>query len=234
MDMPYRWTELTAIPGVEDPQKLAWKICASFSIPAVRSKVFLGQGYTAPPAPKCLTWNVFLPNELSYQDVWQQPFLLTVAYTQGLQYWAERLNPPVDPDFCPLVRSVLELRERVKEHIVFSKQDIIRDLGRIDPGTMSLWPQLISEVQTQALLGPRRHVSPLPHHFNPSLTGDTPWFPQPGFKWRTDWLGKMQALLRQPLKLPLPPCQGSNWPVQSPHPIGQKRKTSMYWLWLLW
>ena len=48
-------------------------------------KVFLGQDYTTSPAPKCLTWNVFLPDELSYQDVQQQPFLLTVAYGQGLQ-----------------------------------------------------------------------------------------------------------------------------------------------------
>ena len=86
-------------------------------------------------------WNVFLPDELSYQDVQQQPFLLTVTYAQGLQYWAERLNPPVDPDFCPLVRSILELRERVREHVIFSKQDIIQGLGRIDPGTTSWWPQ---------------------------------------------------------------------------------------------
>ena len=51
MDMPYWWTELTAIPGVEDPWKLARKIHVSFSIPAVRSKVFLGQGYTVPLPP---------------------------------------------------------------------------------------------------------------------------------------------------------------------------------------
>ena len=56
-------------------------------------------------------------------------------------YCAERLNPPVDPDLCPLVRSVLELKERVKEHITFTKQDIIQGLGRIDPGTTSQWPQ---------------------------------------------------------------------------------------------
>ena len=93
------------------------------------------------PAPKCLTWNGFLPDELSYQDMRQQPFLLTVAYAQGLQYWAEILNPPVDPDFCPLVRSVLELKEMVKEHVVFSKKDIIRGFGRIDLGNMSWWPQ---------------------------------------------------------------------------------------------
>ena len=80
MDMPYWWMELTAIPGVEDPQKLAHKICVSFSIPAVRTKVFPGQGYTVPPAPKCHTWNLLLLDELSYQDMLQQPFLLTVAY----------------------------------------------------------------------------------------------------------------------------------------------------------
>ena len=129
--MPCWWMELSDIPGVEDPRKLAQKIQASFSIPAVRSNIFPGQGYTALPAPKCLTQSVFLPDELSYQDMGQQPFLLTVAYAQGLQYWAERLNLPVDPDFHPLARSVLELRERVKEHVIFSKQDIIQGLGRI-------------------------------------------------------------------------------------------------------
>ena len=60
-------------------------------------------------APKCLTWNMFLLDELSYQDVQQQPFLLTVAYAQGLQYWAEKLNLPEDPDFCHLARSVIRV-----------------------------------------------------------------------------------------------------------------------------
>ena len=120
------------------------KIWASFSIPEVRSRVFPGQDYTAPPAPKCLTQNVFLLDELSYQDVWQQPFLLTVAYAQGLQYWVEKLNLPEDPDFCPLVRSVIELRERVKEHVMFTKWDIIWGLGRVNLGDTSQWPQTSS------------------------------------------------------------------------------------------
>ena len=84
---------------------------------------------------------MFLPDELSYQDVQQQPFLLTVAYAQELQYWAEKLNLPEDPDFCPLARSVIELRERVKEHVIFTKQDIIQGLGRVNPGATSQWPQ---------------------------------------------------------------------------------------------
>ena len=141
LDMPCWWREPTAIPGVEDPWKLAWKIWASFSIPKVRSRVFPGHDYTAPTAHKCLTQNVFLPDELSYQDVQQQPFLLNVAYAQGLQYWTEKLNPPKNPDFHPLVRSVIELRERVKEHIVFTIWYVIWGLGRVNPGATCQWPQ---------------------------------------------------------------------------------------------
>ena len=84
---------------------------------------------------------MFLLNELSYQDVQQQPFLLTVTYAQGLQYWVEKLNPPDSPDFCPLVRSVIELRERVREHIVFTKWDVVQGLVRVNLGAMSQWLQ---------------------------------------------------------------------------------------------
>ena len=89
-------------------------------------------------------------------------------------------------------------------------------------------PQLTSEVQMQTLLGPGRHMSPLLHHLDLSLRGDTPQFPQLGFEWRTNQLVKMQALLRPPLKLPLPLHQGWNWSVPLPHPIRQRRKSGMY------
>ena len=52
----------------------------------------LGQEYTMPPAPKCLSRNTFLLDELSYQDVWQQLTLLMVTYARGLQYWVENLT----------------------------------------------------------------------------------------------------------------------------------------------
>ena len=55
LDMPHWWAELTAIPDVENPKRLAQKICASFLIPAIRCKAFPGQEYTIPPALKCLT-----------------------------------------------------------------------------------------------------------------------------------------------------------------------------------
>ena len=93
------------------------------------------------PTPKCLNRNAFLPNDLSYQDVQQQPFLLTVAYTRGLQYWAEKLNPPDSSNFCPLVGSVIELREMVKEHTAITNWDLLWDLEKVDPRAMNQWPQ---------------------------------------------------------------------------------------------
>ena len=87
---------------------------------------------------------MFLPNELSYQDVQQQPLLLNVAYAQGLQYWAEKLNLPENPDFCLLARSITQLREMVEEHIVFTDWNIFQDLERVDPGAISQWPQTSS------------------------------------------------------------------------------------------
>ena len=51
------------------PQKLAWKIRASFYIPEVRMRTLLEPGYTASPTPRSLNRNAFLPEDLSYQDV---------------------------------------------------------------------------------------------------------------------------------------------------------------------
>ena len=68
---PAWWMELQAIPGIRDPQKLAWKIRTSFYIPEVRMRTLLEPGYTAPPALRSLNRNAFLPDDLSYQDVWQ-------------------------------------------------------------------------------------------------------------------------------------------------------------------
>ena len=127
--MPYWWVELTAIPNMENPKKLARKIHASFLILAVRCEASPGQGYTAPPTPKCLTRNMFLPNELSYQDVCQQPLVLTVAYAQVLQYWVEKFRPPVHLDYHTLAMTVVELMQHVREHITFYKQDVLWGLG---------------------------------------------------------------------------------------------------------
>ena len=106
---------------MEYPKRLAWKIHASFLILAVRWEASSGQGYTVNPAPKCITRNLFLPNDLSYQDIQQQPLLLTMAYGQVLQYWAEKFRLPGHPDYWPLAMSIMELMQSVKEHFIFYK-----------------------------------------------------------------------------------------------------------------
>ena len=100
-----------------------------------------GTGLYCAPIPKCLNRNAFLPNDLSYQDVWQQLFLLTVAYSRGLQYWVEKLSPPDGSDFCLLAGSVIELREMVKEYIVITNWDLLWDLEKVDPRAMNQLPQ---------------------------------------------------------------------------------------------
>ena len=104
-------------------------------------RAFLEQEYTTPPAPKCLSRNTFLPDELSYQDIWQQPTLLTVAYARGLQYWAEKLKPPRSPDLHPLAGSVVEMRETVQEYVTFNHWDVVQGLGVIHLGPTSHWPK---------------------------------------------------------------------------------------------
>ena len=48
LSTPTWWLELRAILGEKDPLKLTHKIWASFSIPKVRMRAFLGQDYTVP------------------------------------------------------------------------------------------------------------------------------------------------------------------------------------------
>ena len=101
----------------------------------------LEQEYIVPPAPKCLNRNAFLLDELSYQDIQQQPTLLMVAYARGLQYWAEKFNLPRSLDFHPLAGSVVELREMVKEHVTFNHWDVVQGFGVIHLGSTNWWPQ---------------------------------------------------------------------------------------------
>ena len=109
LDIPTWWVELGAILGIKDLHTFAPKIRASFYIPRVRMRASLEQGYTMPPAPQSLNRNTFLPEKLAYQDVQQQPALLTITYAQCLQYWAEKCSLPRNLGFCPLAESVKEL-----------------------------------------------------------------------------------------------------------------------------
>ena len=116
-----------------DPKKLAQKIGASFNIPAVQCEALQSQDYTAPPAPKCLMKDMFLPDDPSYQDIWWKPLLLTLANIWVLQFWAEEANPLAPSDPHPLAMSVVELRWCMGRCITFSKQDILKYLGSAVP-----------------------------------------------------------------------------------------------------
>ena len=125
------WEKLTTIPKAGDIKTLAQKICTSFEVPAVQCRALRNQDYTAPLAPKCLRRGMFLPNNLSYQDVWQKPQLLTLAYVQALQYWAEEANPLAHSEPHPLEMSVKELRQHIGRYITFSESDIFEGLGNV-------------------------------------------------------------------------------------------------------
>ena len=98
---PTWWEEQGAMLGIEDWCKFAQKIRASFYVPEVQLRESLEWGYTVPLAPRCLNRSAFLLERLTYQNVRQQPALLTIAYAQCLQHWAEKHNPPKNPDFHP-------------------------------------------------------------------------------------------------------------------------------------
>ena len=76
----------------------------------------------------------------------------SVTYARGLQYWAEKLNLPESPEFCPLVGSVVELREMVREH-VFTNWDLLQDLGRVNLWATNQWPQPSSSSRVVLPLG---------------------------------------------------------------------------------
>ena len=148
-----------------------------------------------PLTPKCLNRNAFLPNDLSYQDVWQQPFLLTVAYAKGLQYWVEKLNLPDGSEFCPLAGSVVELREMVKEHVAITNWDLLWDLEKVDLRAMGQWPQTNLS---------RRVILPL---------GDEPSKTDTSFTEATTQTISLAETDTEPLRhtTPLVRVEGENW-----------------------
>ena len=52
-----------------------------------------------------------------------------VAYTQGLQFWVEKANPPTRGKPCLLAGSVVELWEEMKCYISFSDEDVFSGIA---------------------------------------------------------------------------------------------------------
>ena len=136
---PSWWEELKAIPGITYLCKFTQKIHASFCILEIQSRASPDQSYSAPPAPKCLNRGAFLPERLEYQDVQRRPKLLTEAYCWCLQYWAEKVYPPISLEVHPLAESVRELCQAMGEFITITTQDILEGL-KMDRPADSCWP----------------------------------------------------------------------------------------------
>ena len=162
--------ELGAMLGIQDQHKFTQMIRASFYVLEVQLRASPEWGYTMPLAPQSLKRSAFLLERLAYQDVRQQPALLTIAYARCLQHWVERHNPPRNPDFCPWMESVRELWQTVQEYVDISYQDIMQDLEVEKPETSC--PQLKTTIFSWVLAplaDEQRAVEGPPHPVSPRL-----------------------------------------------------------------
>ena len=114
-DTPGWWQELAEVPGVNDHEKLAWEVWASFELPQQISKWHHVENYhQAPLAPLCLHWKSFLPppdSKFTCQDIRELQQEKTVAYAEALQFGAEKVNLPTQGQPSLLVGDIMELEE---------------------------------------------------------------------------------------------------------------------------
>ena len=73
-------------------------------------------------------------SHLPYQDCQLKPQWRTLAYAQVLQYWAEKVNPPVPDKPRCLAMCVHELRWHMKRYMTFSDYDVFEGLMHRLPG----------------------------------------------------------------------------------------------------
>ena len=85
--MPSWWRELMKVLEVEDHEKLAWKVQASFQLPKRVNELHWVENYhQAPPELLCLLWKNFLPppdSIFACQDIQEIQHKKTVAYAQA-------------------------------------------------------------------------------------------------------------------------------------------------------
>ena len=149
--MPNWWWELVGIQGIDDFQALAQKIKASYEVPQARSKAQkVNNNYSLPPAPKYICQKAFLPPQdwrFPYQDYREGQMQKTIAYTQTLQYWAEKANPPLLGQPCLLVRCVQELRWEMKPYVTFTDGAILEGITP-QQELLEGWTRESSQVET--------------------------------------------------------------------------------------
>ena len=122
--------------------------------------------YTAPPAPRVLNRGTFQLENFAYQDVRQQPILLTIAYARCLQHWVEKHNPPKNPGFCPWVECMRELWQTVWEFVNITYRDVMQGLEIEKCEDSCLGATIFSQVLANPINEPRV-VEDSPHQEPP-------------------------------------------------------------------
>ena len=126
------WQELTTVPGVDDHEKLACEVWASFCLPRRVSKLCkVKNDHQALPALLCLHQKNFLlpPDSIfACQDIQGIQCEKMVAYTHALQFWVEKVNLPTEGKPHLLAGSVIELWEEI-ECYFFSDEDMFKGIA---------------------------------------------------------------------------------------------------------
>ena len=132
-EIPGWWQELFMVPGVDDHEKLAHEVWASFwFLHRVSEWCQVENDHQAPLALLCLCQRNFLllPNSnFTCQDIQELQQEKTVAYTQALYSWEEKADLPTGGKPCLLVGSVVEPWEEMKCYISFSDEDVFNGMA---------------------------------------------------------------------------------------------------------
>ena len=119
-----------AVPGVEDHEKLAWEVWASFWLPKRTSKLHEVENYhQALPALLCLLWKNFLPlpdSIFAYRDIPEMQCKKMVAYAWALQFWAVKVDLPTGGRPHLLAESVKELWEEMRCYLSFLDEEVFK------------------------------------------------------------------------------------------------------------
>ena len=131
---PSWWRELMVVPGVEDCEKLAQEVQASFWLPKRASKLHEVENYhQAPPGLLCFLQRNFLPlpdSIFACWDIQEMQCEKMVAYAQALQYWAEKVDLPAG--------GRPHLLAEMRCYLSFSDEEVFK--GMVPPEEMSAIP----------------------------------------------------------------------------------------------
>ena len=173
------------VPGVDDYEKLACEVLASFRFPKRASEqCWVKNDHQAPPALPCLHWkNFLLPPDSIFAcwDIWEIQHKKMVAYVWALQFWAGKVNLPTGGKPCLLVGSMIELLEEMECYLSFSNKDVFKGIA-LPEETPIIPPKEVTPQRAQ----PTPASTPI-REATIEMTVEPPWREEAS---QVPWLGK--------------------------------------------